>query len=374
MFKPSLKSTWTLLLLAAVSYALYLWSWNSRVDHRQDHYDDKLAAARLMERALRTLKESQAPGGVLVDDINDPWNTLLIGQKYTQITTTEGDLRSKQNSLNPNMAALVVALMAEAGVKNGDRVAICLTGSFPGLNVAVYSACAVLDLQPVIISSVSSSWFGANDPSWTWLDMEAALKEKGVFPWTSSYASIGGADDRGESMSPEGRELARAAITRNAVPFLNPADLRKAVDLRIEAFQQEISNSPRGYDLFLNVGGGVASLGHVDNKDLLPSGVARNVRLMDFPDRGVLHFFADGGVPTINLLKLSEIMRDYGLPLSPKERPKIGEGSIYVTERHNLKVVLVSTVLLTILVLFVIRTDLRSQKLREPEVVSDEIL
>ncbi|MCA9784606.1 MAG: poly-gamma-glutamate system protein [Candidatus Cloacimonetes bacterium] len=374
MFKPSLKSTWTLFLLAAVSYGLYLWAWNSRVDHRQIRYQEKLAAARLMDRALHALKEHQAPNGVLVDDINDPWNTLLIGQKFTQITSLEGDLRSKQSSLNPNVAALVVQLMVEAGVKENDRVAVCLTGDFPGINIAVYAACQVLKLEPVVITSVSSSWFGANDPDFTWLDMETVLRDRGVFPWTSRYASVGGADDRGESLSPEGRELIRAAIKRNKCEYLNPANLQKAVDLRIQAFQQEVSDSPRGYDLFVNVGEGVASLGHMDNAALLPSGVAHNVRLMDFPDRGVLHFFADGGVPVINLVKLSLLMREYGLPLSPDELPEIGEGSIFVTERHNLKVVLVSTLLLTVLVLFVIRTDLRSQKLREPDLGSDEIL
>lgn len=373
MFKPSLKSIWTLLVLALASYGLYLWSYYSRVEVRQGHYEEKLAAAREMEHAMQVLKDWKAPNATFVDDVNDPWNTLLIGQKFSQITTIEGSLLSKQGCLNPNVAAVVVDLIKETGVKEGDKVAVCMTGSFPGLNLALLSACKVLKLDPVIISSVSSSWFGANDPEFTWLDMERVLKEKGVFPWTSTMASIGGADDRGHSLSPEGRELIRAAIERNGVPFLDPADLDSAVQMRIETFQNTIRNTPKGYDLYVNVGGGVASLGHEENRELTPPGVVRNAGLQEFQSRAVLHFFADAGVPVINLLNVRPLLKHSGVPYAPLEKPAVGEGEIFVTERHNMKVVLFSVLVMTIMVLVVIRYDLRMQRLVDTD-QDDEML
>ncbi|MCB1047495.1 MAG: poly-gamma-glutamate system protein [Calditrichaeota bacterium] len=373
MFKPSLKSIWTLLVLALTSYGLYTWAYLSRTEVRQDFYEEKLAAARQMEHAMQVLKEWKAPNASFVDDVNDPWNTLLIGQKFSQITTVEGSLLSKQGCLNPNVAAVVVDLMKQTGVKEGDRVAVCMTGSFPGLNLAVYSACRVLKLEPVFITSVSSSWFGANDPEFTWLDMERVLKEKGIFPWVSSYASIGGADDRGQSLSPEGRELIRKAITRNGVPYLDAPDLDAAVQMRIESFQNQIRNSPKGYDLYVNVGGGVASLGHEENRNIMPTGVARNVRQMEFQRRAVLHFFADAGVPVINLLNVRPLLKRTGVPYAPLEKPEVGDGEIFVTERHNMKVVLFAVLVMTILVLIVIRYDLRMQRLVDTD-QSDEML
>ena len=71
-------------------------------------------------------------------------------------------------------------------------MAVSFSGSFPALNIAVLSAARVLDLHPVIISSVGSSMYGANQPEMTWLDMERILADKGLFPYRSNAASLGG--------------------------------------------------------------------------------------------------------------------------------------------------------------------------------------
>ena len=61
-------------------------------------------------------------------------------------------------------------------------VAVGLSGSFPAMNVAVYSALYELGVEPIIISSTAASQWGANDPNFTWLDMEAVLRKADVFP------------------------------------------------------------------------------------------------------------------------------------------------------------------------------------------------
>jgi poly-gamma-glutamate system protein len=109
---------------------------------------------------------------VFVDVVNDPNETALIGQDITPITTDRGYIEAKLTSTNPNFAAVVVDMLKESELEKNDVVAVAFTGSFPGLNIAVHSALQTLKLKPIIITSVGASNWGANDPYYTWLDME----------------------------------------------------------------------------------------------------------------------------------------------------------------------------------------------------------
>jgi hypothetical protein len=80
---------------------------------------------------MQVLKDWKAPNATFVDDVNDPWNTLLIGQKFSQITTLEGSLLSKQGCLNPNVAAVVVDLMKQDGGQGGRPGGRVHDGQFP---------------------------------------------------------------------------------------------------------------------------------------------------------------------------------------------------------------------------------------------------
>ena len=81
----------------------------------------------------------------------------IIGVEFNEITTTLGALESKRTSANPNFAAVLVDLLLEADLEEGDKVAMNLSSSFPALNIASIVACETLDLEPVIISSIGSS-------------------------------------------------------------------------------------------------------------------------------------------------------------------------------------------------------------------------
>ncbi len=369
MFKPSLKSIWTLLVLSLVSYGLYNWAEFSRVEHKQPHYDEKLEAARLMENWVALLREAKAPEAAFVDVVNDPDRTLLIGQKHTPITSTEGNHKAKLATTNPNTAAMMVQIFKEAGLEKGDRLAVGMTGSFPGLNLALLAACKVLELEPVIITSVSSSWYGANDPDFTWLDMERVLLDNGQVSFRSVAASIGGADDRGRSLSPEGRALVRAAIERNGVAYLNPETLEQAVLGRIQVYKDAVKESLRGYRAYVNVGGGVVSLGHPDNANVIPLGFTRHLSDDNPPAKGVVHYFSDSGVSVVNFKyvprRFGALLAQYGIPWRPSRVPQPGEGALFVEGRYDLRVVGLAVAIMTILVLVVIRFDLRMQRLGE---------
>lgn len=54
----------------------------------------------------------------------------MIGDEYTPITTSLGSEEAKRTTANPDMAALLVQMLTEAGVKSGDTIGAGLFG-FP---------------------------------------------------------------------------------------------------------------------------------------------------------------------------------------------------------------------------------------------------
>lgn len=96
----------------------------------------------------------------------------LIGPEYSLITTTLAPKEAKQLSTHTDFAAVCVEWLLQAGVRKGNQIAVNLSGSFPALNIAVLSAVKAVGAEPVITSSVGASTWGANDPRFTWLDME----------------------------------------------------------------------------------------------------------------------------------------------------------------------------------------------------------
>src|SRR5207237_4863091 len=136
-----------------------------------------------------------------------------------------------------------------------------VTGSLPGRNIAVLSACRAIGAEPIVITSAGSSMFGATDPELTWLDMERVLAGKGLWPYRSVAASLGGGGDVGRGLSPAGRQMLRQAIERNGVRFLDPPSLLEGVKQRVAIYDSVAAARHKPIRLYVNVGGGLASLG-----------------------------------------------------------------------------------------------------------------
>jgi poly-gamma-glutamate system protein len=371
MYKPSLKSTWTLAILALVAYAMYFLAEHSRIPVRQKYYEEKLAAARLMQEAISTIRDFRIPHGVVVDEVNDPDQTALIGQQYTLITSSEGKLDAKLTSVNPNFAAVMVDIFREAGLHKGEQVAMGITGSFPAMNIAALCACKVLELEPVIITSVASSWWGANDPECTWLDMERLLREKGILPYKSIAATMGGGSDIGRSLSPEGRRLLLEAMKRNDVPLLEAADLNEDINKRYQLYMEHLG--PAGYGIYVNIGGGVASLGHAENGNLIPTGLSHNITMANYPRKGVIHRFAEHGIPVANIKHIETLARRYGLPVAPEQVPEVGTGQIFVRLQYDLRLAWLGIIVVSLLVGIVMKIDFTNFRLAEEGTDPDEL-
>ncbi|HPI85940.1 MAG TPA: poly-gamma-glutamate system protein [Bacteroidales bacterium] len=357
MFKFKATSNLVLGLLFLLALLAFIAVENGKKDVKQDYYNEKLEAARLSQAAAGHIKQYRLQKGVFLDDVNDPNQTALIGQEYTMITTDQGNVESKLSATNPNFAAVIVQLLKEAGLEEGDPVAIAFSGSFPGMNISVMAAIETLKLQPTVITSVGASNFGANDPYFTWLDIETLLNDAGIFHYKSVAASIGGGNDIGRGLSPEGRNLIISAIERNRVELINEKHLENSIARRMEIYEQQgKKNAARA---FINVGGGIASLGNTVNGQLIPSGLTERLPMSNYPLHGVIIQMGRKGIPIIHLLNIDQLAAKYGLPANPVPMPEPGEGGIFIQKKYDL---VVTTIALAILVTSIIFIYLAERK------------
>lgn len=322
-----------LLGLAVAALLMQAWLDHARVPVRQRDYELKLAASQLAARAFAAVRVERGLHEGKVDLVNDPAGTGLIGPEFSLITNARGDLESKLTSVNPNFAALIVQYCRQAGLKAGDPVAVAVSGSFPALNISLYAALETLKLRPVVITSIGASMWGANDPQFTWLDMEALLIREGIFTTRSTAATHGGGNDMGRGLSPEGRRLIEAAAARHGVPLLEATNIEEAITRRMTFWSEAQHGHP--YRLSVNVGGGVSSLGSSHNRLLLPSGLNYDLGDHNWARKGTLVLFAEQGVPVIHLLNVTRLAQDNGLPVSPDFLQQPGEGPLFQKDMYS---------------------------------------
>ncbi len=339
-FIPSVQRLSTLLIMAAVSIVSISIALNTKKVIISQTYDTKIRAANSMRAAMDYLKSIRMEHGVFVDLENDPNETGLVGSQFSLITTDEGDLDAKLTTLDPNFAAVLVELLSKAGVQQGDTIAVLLTGSMPGGNIATLVACKEMGVYPVTITSVGASQWGANSVDFNWLDMEQILFDNGYINNRSIAASIGGRNDMGRLLSPRGRALIEESIQQHGLELIRYGSLSENVARRLELFKKFIPiNQYRG---FVNVGGGVASLGTTFNHRLLPPGVVHRKEIEEISRaggiEGVLSHFAKEGVPVVHILNIKGLTDMLQIPYAPIPLPVIGDGQLYSKKRYNLLV------------------------------------
>ena len=359
-------STPALVGLACLSLVAYAIAERSLAPVRADAYAKKIAAVHLMQRAEAVIATAKRERGIAVDSRNDPDASGLIGPQFTLITTDRGTQAAKQLAAHPNFAALVTQMMLQAGVRSGDLVAVGLTGSLPGLNLSVYSACRAIGAEPIVIASVGASMFGATDPELTWLDMESLLVSKGLWPWGSVAASLGGGGDVGRGLSPAGRQLLSDAIERNHTRPLEAPSLTEAVKGRVALYDSVAAARGKPIKLYINVGGGIVSLGGAQNGRLIPPGFTRRLAARNYPNHGVINVFGERRMPVIHLLQVEKLAHEYGIsdPSSPRVRP--GKGMLFIKYKYNVWVVAAAAALVLLVNLFVLRLDLRHKLMGQP--------
>ena len=222
--KVGKPSYFLLLFLAMLSLFLFYLAEKSQQPQKATYYNQKIEAANLAKKAQDVIRQELQERGYVIDIQNDPNLTGLIGPQYSRVTTDRGYIRDKLIATNPNNAAVMIDLFHKARLKPKDYITVTFTGSLPGMNIAVLAACKIMDLSPIIITSVGASTWGANWEELTWLDMESLLVKAGLWPYKSVAASLGGGNDHGRGLSPEGRVLLNQAISRNEVELISSID------------------------------------------------------------------------------------------------------------------------------------------------------
>jgi hypothetical protein len=368
-WRPRAVSRPALILIALISLSGLVVVERWKVRNQEPYFAEKTAAAKLAQDAFAVIKAARLEVGPPIDRFVDPSESGLIGLPMSPATSVWGEAAAKQTSVNPNFAAVMVDMLKEAGVEEGDVVAIGVSGSFPALNICTYAACETLKCKAIVISGASASQWGANVPALLWPDMERLLRrrgirepilnedgepkldadgkptyrEQGLFSIKSVACSIGGNQDRGEGLNEEGLKLVMASIQRNGLtPFRadappisaegdvvanKQADFTANVDERMRLYQEAAEGQP--IKAYINVGGGTVSVGKSVGKAMFKPGVnrrpPRHVREID----GVMPRFINQNVPVIHVVHVNTLAYNYSLPLEPATAPPLGEGGVF---------------------------------------------
>ncbi|MDD5088150.1 MAG: poly-gamma-glutamate system protein, partial [bacterium] len=263
----------------------------------------------------------------LADSTLDPLHSGVIGVELSSITTTIGYLKSKRGATHPDFAAHIVRELLDHGVGADDSVVVSMTGSFPGLNLAVLCALETLGVKSLRFCSIGASSFGANQEQFTWLDMEDYLRRARLLKRRSDFVTLGGTGDIGGGLSRDARRSMNERAFSLSYPLLRAHSLQGQIRLR-----NKYTGDPRRYALLINVGGNHAMLGNEGR--LLPGGWNDESTFAALRDsskgaKGIVFDFLEAGVPVLNLLHIESVARDANLPFEFDSLPPPGVSPVY---------------------------------------------
>ena len=383
MFRPQIQRTRILFALAFVSLCLVYMVSNSKTYINNFNIDKKYLAVDIMVESINIIKKNKSISP------SDIYKTGLIGDANSDITTIQYKdsliLQSKIATTNPNFSAFIIDLLEESNLEKGDSVAVSMTGSFPGANIAVLSACKALGLNPVIISSLGSSSWGANTINYSWLEIEKKLNDNDILNYQSIGCSIGGENDLGDNLSDDGIELIEEIIAESDVLFINESNLDKNISKKINLFD-EIMN----YSAFINIGGNASSLGPGKGKGYIKGGIINPILKDDSSEiyfdnenselfykdfkKSISYHFLDKNIPVINIKNINSLLKDYGVEyLLDSDANKIKEGKLYYDiERFNVMTIwfaLITSIVMSLIIGLYSHYEIR-KKMKEDEVDS----
>ena len=332
-WRPHRVSRVELILIAVIALVGIFLVETFPVRQQQPFYKEKLEAAKLAREAMQSIKEERKRRGYKIDVEADPAESGMIGVLMSPVTTNSGHLPAKQTSINPNFAAVIIHWLKKVDVEEGDVVAVGVSGSFPAINVAVFSALQVLKADPIVITSVSGSQWGANVPNLLWVDMEKVFNRNKIFDFHSIAASRGGVDDRALGLSRKGKALLDEAIDRNGLLPIREENYEASLERRMQLYSEFAG--ARQIKAYINVGGGTISVGTVEGKKAFKPGLNRKMPRGPLTNDSVIGRMAYKEVPVIHLVKIDRLAERFGLPLQPEKVPAIGEGTIFYKMEYN---------------------------------------
>jgi poly-gamma-glutamate system protein len=288
---------------------------------------EMLIAAKNMEQALKEIQSYCISHQINTNTAEDPRNTGLIGPEWSEITTTQGDPEAKRTTINPNIAALMVHLLVEAGVKKGDTVAIGSSASFPALLIASLSAAKAMELHPLVIFSFGSSSFGASNPDFNVWDIYQLLLNQNIFTVFPVAASLGGEDDTGSEFDKSLKDSILMSLHKAGIPLINEKSLP---DNRLQRTRFYFNGTPERIKAFINSGGGYANIGSSPLVLNIKPGLVKKSRIPEPGKQGMIHEMLLQNIPVIHLLYIKGLAQKYNLPWDPVSQPEIIKQSFHL--------------------------------------------
>ena len=338
--KARIKTGW---LLAALAVALAFLAAVMLASRQEESSiaELQLEAARRMAKAEDYIRQKMISKGITAeaDDLN---NTLLIGPEVTELTTTNGAIEAKRTSLVPDFAAAMVRYYTQAGLKNGDTVAIGTSGSFPGLAIASIAAADAMDLKIKVIASLGASMHGATRVEFNLFDILGSIKESGFADFDLVAVSQGSTKDQGggawdgfyyEDTKALFREICEKTAAETGAVFIDCPELEDSIRMRLELFGD--------VDLFVNVGGSGASNGTTTRILDVPAGLV--TEFSNIPEdntRGLVFEYLAMGIPVVNLLNVRQLASDNGIAYDPVPMQQPGESGVFTHTEYSIALII----------------------------------
>ncbi|MFV0497145.1 MAG: poly-gamma-glutamate system protein [Candidatus Fimivivens sp.] len=356
-----------LLATAVISVVAVILTASRSTTVKTDCYEIQRNAYIRMEGCMNAVLGYKRELGIplLEEDVN---KTGLLGEPFNGITTTIGLLEAKRTTADPNMAALIVRMMQEAGLKSGDIVCGNFSGSFPSLNIAVLTACDAMDIDIYYLTSVGSSTYGANNPQLTFPEMAHRLYSDGFIKHNSIMVTAGGDYDVGTEMDQEILNAIKARITKNGLYWYEERDFERNLKYK-KAMLDSFSPS-----CFISAGGNISSMGIGADSENHPQGLVIPVISTRFKDykSGLIDRYLADGKSVINLLNVKEIVADYGMPFDSMKIAPAGSGNVFLKKFFSHSVIILSFI--AVFLPLIGCALIRRQKLNAAKKQSEEIL
>jgi poly-gamma-glutamate system protein len=247
------------------------------------------------------------------DPDNDLDRTGFIGLDWSETTTTLGSLESKRNACDPLWAVQCLRWFDRLGLKEGDRVVVTSSASFPGMLYALLAAAESRRLTIDLTVSLGASTWGANRPEAPWPLLGRVLRAHGFLRTRPLFYTLGGNGENGDGMFPDGAEALERAAMEDGVELFR-GQLSDIIDRKM-ALVAPKEVAPEGVSparLVVSVGGNQSSLGLDESVITLRNGLLFREDAAAAGD-GVIALSLKLGAPVLHLLNLRSLSERVGI-------------------------------------------------------------
>jgi len=180
-----------------------------------------------------------------------------------------------------------------------------------------------MGVELLVIVSIGSSQWGANQPEFSWISMENCLCQAGFNQHRLLALSWGGEDGSGGEYPEDLKIKLRQEAQTLGLTFLPPAGFNTTVETHLSLFKKAADGQP--IRAFINIGGSLVNLGRDSSILELRPGLTQVKKIPPADNCGLIQRMASEGVPVIHLLNIKGLAARYNLPWDPQPLPQASE-------------------------------------------------